>query len=287
VAARAVDLGAGQLAERPAVQGARQVVCARQLALALERGEFVLHYQPQVRASDGALVGAEALARWHHATRGPVPPDEFIPLAERSGLIRPLTDLVLSRAIAACAGWQRTSPGVGVSVNISARSLADETLVEVVDRLLPRHGLAPELLTLEITESSIMADPLSTIGLLHQLQHRGIHISVDDFGTGYSSLSYLRRLPVTEVKIDRSFVQRMSDHTDDRVIVSSIVDLAKNLGLSVVAEGVEEEHTWRLLVAAGCDVAQGYLISRALPLEEFRRWATEYRPRRFPVARAI
>jgi EAL domain-containing protein (putative c-di-GMP-specific phosphodiesterase class I) len=257
------------------------------LRQAVEAGEIEIHLQPLVSLETGELLGAEALARWQHATRGFVPPDEFIPLAERSGLIRPLTDLVLSRAIAACAGWQRTSPGVGVSVNISARSLGDETLVEVVDRLLPRHGLPAELLTLEITESSIMADPLSTIGLLHQLQHRGVRISVDDFGTGYSSLSYLRRLPVTEVKIDKSFVQRMNDHGDDRVIVHSIADLAKNLGLSVVAEGVEDEQTWRLLSTAGCHVAQGYLVSRPLPVEQFRRWGAEYRPRHYPIARVI
>jgi diguanylate cyclase (GGDEF)-like protein len=245
------------------------------LRQAIADGELTIHVQPQVSLATGTVTCVEALTRWERPGHGLVPPDEFIPLAERTGLIRPLTDVVLEQAIAACAGWQTVAPEVGVAVNLSARSLRGDGLDEQVDRLLRRYHLPAHLLTLEITESTVMADPASTLGLLHRLRMLGVRLSIDDFGTGYSSLSYLRRLPVQEVKVDRSFVQRMHVESDDTAIVRSIVELARTLGLKVVAEGVEESATYDVLESLGCDLAQGYLISRPLPVSEFRSWIVD------------
>ena len=242
------------------------------LRQAINEGELSIHVQPQLRLASNDIVSVEALARWTDPERGFVPPDEFIPLAERSGLIKPLTDLVLRQAIAACAGWQDQAPGVGVSVNLSARSLHDEGLDKQVDRVLRRHGLEPGLLTLEITESSVMADPARTLGLLNRLRALGVRLSIDDFGTGYSSLAYLRRLPVNEIKVDRAFVQRMDEEMDDAAIVRSIVELARTLDLSVVAEGVENRRTMALLEEMGCAMVQGYHLSRPMPVAEFVAW---------------
>jgi EAL domain-containing protein (putative c-di-GMP-specific phosphodiesterase class I) len=243
-----------------------------------------VHVQPKATLSDGDVVSAEALVRWTHPEIGPLPPTEFIPLAERSGLIRELTTLVLDGAVAACASWQPVAPGVGIAVNVSARCLQDDMLEGVVERSLRRHRLPAGLLTLEITESSIMADPERTSGLLHRLRDRGVRMSIDDFGTGYSSLSYLRRLPVSEVKIDRSFVAGMHGSGDDAAIVQAIVELGHTLELDVVAEGVEDERTWAALQAAGCDLAQGYLLARPMPAADFGRW---YVGRDNPVARRV
>ena len=207
-----------------------------------------------------------------------VPATDFVALAERSGLIHPLTRLVLDRAVAACAGWQHLAPGVGVSVNVSARSLGDDGIVRLVDRMLRKHRLPATLLTLEITESHIMATPDVTLEILLALRRRGVGLSVDDFGTGYSSLSYLRRLPVDEVKVDRSFVHRMAHDRDDEAIVRSVVQLARELGLRVVAEGVEDEPTWRALAALGVDEIQGWVTAKAMPPAEFERWAAARAP---------
>jgi diguanylate cyclase (GGDEF)-like protein len=250
-----------------------------ELRQAIAGGEIEVHVQPKVLAASGAVCGTEALVRWSTRARGHVPPSHFVPLAERSGLIHPLTQLVLDNAIAACAGWQRQMAGVGVSVNVSVRSLSDDSLVRLVDRLLRRHSLPPQLLTLEITESHIMADPPGTLHVLHQLRERGLGLSVDDFGTGYSSLSYLRRLPVQEVKIDRSFVHRMVHEPDDAAIVRSIVELARTLGLNVVAEGVEDTQTWEALKAMGVNDIQGWVIAKAMPVPELLQWARQHKDR--------
>ncbi|MDQ1725400.1 MAG: hypothetical protein QOG52_2428, partial [Frankiaceae bacterium] len=240
-------------------------------AIALENLDVV--FQPKADLSTERVVGTEALCRWFHPQHGWIPPEEFIPLAERSGLIRPLTTLVLRTAIAACAAWQSVAPGVGVSVNLSARSVVDDDIVEDVLRYLRRYDVPSALITLELTEGSIMADPVRTVGVLNALAEAGIRISIDDFGTGYSSLSYLRRLPVNEVKIDKSFVQGVgAGGGDDSVIVRSIVDLAHNLSLEVVAEGVETADTWQVLSSMGCSQAQGYFISRPLNLGEYVDW---------------
>jgi EAL domain-containing protein (putative c-di-GMP-specific phosphodiesterase class I) len=244
-----------------------------ELRQAIAAAEIEVHVQPKVLAADGALCGVEALVRWSTPARGNVPAADFVSLAERSGLIHPLTHLVLDRAIAGCAAWQSVAPGVGVSVNVSVRSLGDDSLVRLVDRLLRRHGLPAELLTLEITESHIMADPAGTLDVLHALRGRGLRLSVDDFGTGYSSLSYLRRLPVNEVKVDRSFVHRMVHERDDAAIVRSIVELARTLGLHVVAEGVEDTRTWDALEDLGVNEIQGWVVAASMPMPELPDWS--------------
>jgi diguanylate cyclase (GGDEF)-like protein len=246
------------------------LVAALRQAIADDR--LFIHVQPQMRLDASEIVGVEALVRWIDPERGMVPPDEFIPLAERSGLIRQVTDVVLEKAIAACADWQDYAAGVAVSVNLSARSLHDDTLDTQVERVLTRYGLPASLLTLEITESSVMADPASTLGLLNRLRDLGVRLSIDDFGTGYSSLAYLRRLPVQEIKVDRAFVQRMDEETDDAAIVRSIVELARTLDLTVVAEGVENRRTLQLLEEMGCAMVQGYHLARPMPVSEFAAW---------------
>jgi diguanylate cyclase (GGDEF)-like protein len=243
-----------------------------ELRSAIEREELQVHVQPKARLADGLVTGVEALVRWTHPVIGNVPPDQFVPVAERSGLIRPLTMLVLKRTLEAAAAWQEAGSPITVAVNLSARSLVDMDLVEDVGRLLRRYGVAPELLTLEITESSVMTDPGRAMGLLTALQGMGVRLSVDDFGTGYSSLSYLKRLPVHEVKIDRSFVTNMVTDADDRTIVRSIIDLAANLSLDVVAEGVEDLEAWAALRELGATYVQGYVLGRPMPIGELLPW---------------
>ena len=243
-----------------------------ELRHAIERGELQVHVQPKARLDTGEVTGVEALARWQHPLLGAVPPEEFVQVAERSGLIRALTLLVLERALGGCAGWLREGRQVSVAVNLSARSLVDPDLVADVARLLQRHDVPPRLLTLEITEGSVMTDPTRAMGLLVALRDMGVRLSVDDFGTGYSSLSYLKRLPVHEVKIDRSFVTDMVNDADDATIVRSIVDLAANLSLDVVAEGVEDLAAWEALAALGCTFVQGWHLGRPMPISELGPW---------------
>ena len=250
----------------------RRLTLVSELRSALQNGQIQVHVQPQGRLSDGQVVGVEALARWHHPELGDVSPDEFIPVAERSGLIGLLTTYVLDSALAACSHWRATGHDIGVAVNLSARSLQDADLVEEVGRLLRRHGVPADRLTLEVTEGSVMADPARSVALLHRLRDLGVRLSVDDFGTGYSSLSYLKRLPVQEVKIDRSFVTPMRDGGEDVAIVRAIVDLGHHLGLEVVAEGIEDQMTWNLLASMGCDLGQGWHLSRPMPAADLLPW---------------
>jgi diguanylate cyclase (GGDEF)-like protein len=243
-----------------------------ELRSALQNGGLQIHVQPQARLGSGAVVGVEALVRWEHAELGPITPDEFIPVAERSGLIGLLTTQVLDAALAACAQWRAAGSDVGVAVNLSAHSLQDADLVDDVTRLLLRHDVPAQRLTLEVTESSVMADPGRAVALLHQLRDLGVRLSVDDFGTGYSSLSYLQRLPVHEVKIDRSFIAALPMESENVAIVRAIIDLGRHLGLQVVAEGVEDEATWDLLASMNCDLVQGYHLARPMPTGEFAAW---------------
>jgi EAL domain-containing protein (putative c-di-GMP-specific phosphodiesterase class I) len=231
-----------------------------------------VHVQPLLRISTGTVTGTEALARWSHPELGAVAPDYFIPIAERSGLIGLLTSRMLDRSLAACAQWRAAGNDLGVAVNLSARSLVDADLVDEVARLLRRHDVPADRLTLEVTESSVMADPPRAVALLHQLRDLGVRLSVDDFGTGYSSLSYLKRLPVHEVKIDRSFVAGLPEQGEDMVIVRAIIDLGHHLGLEVVAEGVEEEEVLERLRALRCHEAQGFHLSRPLPPAALMDW---------------
>jgi diguanylate cyclase (GGDEF)-like protein/PAS domain S-box-containing protein len=243
-----------------------------ELRRAIEQRELVLYYQPKAALTNGAVDSVEALLRWNHPTRGLVGPDEFIPLAQQTGLIKPLTLFVLDEALAQCCTWQRAGMTLGVAINISIRNLLDAHFPELVRTLLDKWGVDPQLLELEITESTVLSDPVRTRRVLEKLSVMGVVLSIDDFGTGYSSLSYLSQLPVNEIKIDRSFVMNMTESSGDAVIVRSTIDLARNLGLQVVAEGVETEEAWHELNELGCTLAQGYYLSRPVPAAELTQW---------------
>ena len=250
----------------------RRLTLVSELRAALQNGGIEVHVQPKARLGSGDVIAVEALVRWKHPELGDVPPVEFIPLAERTGLIGPLTSRVLDASLAACAEWRAAGHDLGVAVNLSTWSLHDADLVEEVARLLRRHCVSPDRLTLEVTEGSVMADPSRSVALLHQLRDLGVRLSVDDFGTGYSSLSYLKRLPVQEVKIDRSFVSGLREQGEDVAIVRAIIDLGRHLGLEVVAEGVEDQATWELLSTLRCDVGQGWHLARPMPTGELLPW---------------
>src|SRR4051794_3572559 len=247
-----------------------------ELRAGLETGQLVVFYQPKSDARTGVVLGMEALARWEHPHRGLLPPDEFIPLAENTGLIGELTFEVLRQALRQVRAWQRAGMRLGVSVNLSARQLTDLDLPRDVEALLRDYGLPPAMLTLEVTESTIMADPSRTLTVLRLLAELGVCLSIDDFGTGYSSLSYLKRVDAHELKIDKSFIMGMSHNSNDAVIVRSTIELGHNLGLRMVAEGVEDAATWRLLRGLGCDVVQGYHLSRPLPPDQITRWMADH-----------
>jgi EAL domain-containing protein (putative c-di-GMP-specific phosphodiesterase class I) len=243
-----------------------------ELRRAIEQHELVLYYQPKAALESGTVSSVEALLRWNHPTRGLVGPDEFIPLAQQTGLIKPLTLYVLEEALGQCQAWQREGMRLGVAVNLSVRNLLDAEFPEQVRRLLEQHRVDPSLLELEITESIVLSDPVRTKRVLDKLSAMGIRLSIDDFGTGYSSLAYLSHLPVDEIKIDRSFVMNMAQCDNDAVIVRSTIDLGRNLGLQVVAEGVETEQAWDELSQLGCNMAQGYYLSHPVPAGELTQW---------------
>ncbi|HTP21051.1 MAG TPA: EAL domain-containing protein [Solirubrobacteraceae bacterium] len=243
-----------------------------ELRRAIEERELELYYQPKADLANGAIQSVEALLRWNHPTRGLVGPDEFIPLAQQTGLIKPLTLYVLDEALSQCCAWQRIGMTLGVAVNLSVRNLLDADFPDQVSELLAKWRVDPSLLELEITESTMLSDPVRTKRVLDKLSAMGIALSIDDFGTGYSSLSYLSQLPVNEIKIDRSFVMNMADSDNDAVIVRSTIDLARNLGLHVVAEGVETAQAWDKLSELGCTLAQGYYLSRPVPAAELTEW---------------
>ena len=242
-----------------------------ELRRAVEQGELRLFLQPKVRLGDGRVVGAEALLRWQHPQRGLLPPLQFIPFAEQTGFVRHLTLWVLEESARRWAGLQLQGP-LCLSINLSTRDLLDLELPQKLDVILARHGVPESGLCLEITESAIMDDPVRAQNTLDALSARGFKLSIDDFGTGYSSLAYLRRLPVDELKIDRSFVNAMERNADDVNIVRSTIELAHNLGLSVVAEGIESAHVLEQLAQLDCDEGQGYHMSRPLPWAEFNAW---------------
>jgi diguanylate cyclase (GGDEF)-like protein/PAS domain S-box-containing protein len=245
---------------------------------ALQRGELVLYYQPQLTLSTGKITAVEGLIRWHHPQRGLIPPDEFIPLVQETGLIKPLTHFVLGQALHQCRAWMDQGRPMKVAVNLAMRNLIDSELPSEVADLLTLNGVPPHLLVLEITESAVISDPLRTEAVLSRLAKMGVRLSVDDFGTGFSSLTYLTRLPIDEIKIDRSFVTTMSSAPDKEVVVRSTIDLALNLGKQVVAEGVETAGVLQRLEDLGCHMAQGYYLSRPLPVEELDAWLVTSAP---------
>jgi predicted signal transduction protein with EAL and GGDEF domain len=239
-----------------------------ELRRAIETDQLVLHYQPKADLSSGRLTGLEVLLRWQHDTRGLVGPDSFIPLAERTGLIQPLTEWVLDHAMAQVVRWRQAGVRTQLAINVSARNLADLTFPDTVAALLQRHGVRPGEVEFEITESAVVADPTHVEAVLRRFAGMGISVAMDDFGTGYSCLANLERLPLNAVKIDKSFVLAMAGSPDAAAIVQSIIDLGRNLGLTVIAEGVETEAAWQDLARRGCDIAQGYLLSRPVPADQ-------------------
>jgi diguanylate cyclase (GGDEF)-like protein/PAS domain S-box-containing protein len=245
------------------------------LRRAIDERQLVLYYQPKAALADGAVNSVEALLRWFHPERGMIPPDEFIPQAQETGLMKPLTLYVMDEALRQAKEWQEQGLDLAVSINVGTRNLIDVAFPDDVEAALAKWEVDPGRLEIEITESTMLDDPFRTKVVLDKLHSMGIRLSIDDFGTGYSSLAYLRQLPVSEIKIDRSFVLNMMASGDDAVIVRSTIDLGRNLGLQVVAEGVETEDGWQQLADLGCDVAQGYFLSRPVPAEELGDWLRE------------
>nr|WP_239132090.1 EAL domain-containing protein [Actinoplanes durhamensis] len=239
---------------------------------------IMIFYQPQIAIATGEVVGVEALLRWHHPERGLVGPEELIRVAEPTPVMRLLTGRVLQNVVAQLATWREAGTPLRAAVNVSARDLHAGGIADRVDELLNKYDVPADLLQLEITESALMADPHRVLNTITRLDRMGIAISLDDFGTGYSSLQHLRRLPLAEVKIDRSFVLGMATDRGDAAIVRSVIDLAEALGLRAVAEGVEDERTWRLLAAAGCHAAQGWFHARPMPPADLANWLARYRP---------
>ena len=245
-----------------------------ELRQALAADGLVLHYQPKVHVQTGQICGVEALVRWPHPARGLIPPDRFIGLAEQTGLIVPLTRWVLETALRQSRTWRDAGLDLEMAVNLSLRNLRDPQLRDTVAELLARYAVPPRRVCLELTESMVMADVEGTQASLAQLAALGVRLAIDDFGTGYSSLAYLSRLPVNELKIDRSFVQHAAGTATDATIVASTIGLGHSLGMSIVTEGVEDAETWALLGRLGSDVAQGYFFSRPLPAHELEGWVS-------------
>jgi len=274
--------GDGPVTYEPGIDAtsAQTLTLVSELRQAVDRNELRLYLQPKLALDDRAVVGAECLVRWQHPTRGLVPPVQFIPFAEQTGFIRHLTIWVFEEA-ARC--WQALADEglqLLLSVNLSTRDLLDLDLPHKFSVLLARHGVPAKAFCLEITESAIMDDPQRALATLDALSAMGFKLSIDDFGTGYSSLAYLKRLPVDELKIDQSFVRNMQSDHDDEMIVRSTIDLAHNLGIRVVAEGVETAEAWNLLRELKCDQAQGYHMGRPMPVTDFSAWSTSWGMRR-------
>lgn len=272
-------------------QGPLRLALVSEVRQAMDDGDIAVWYQPRLSLASGRVTGAEALVRWIHPQRGVVAPALFLPIVEQTRLIRPLTLSVLGSALAACAGWSRAGVPLAVSVNLSPRNLVDADLVADIRRMLADSGLPPRALIVEVTESAVTADHQRAHAILAELRGSGIRVAIDDFGTGYSSLTRLRRLPVDEVKLDRSFVSRIEHDEHDRAIVRSVIGLAHDLGIAVVAEGVETRACWDWLARQGCDEAQGYLMGRPMPLEDLeaslRRRAPSRARRTRPVSAAV
>ena len=246
-----------------------------QLREAIARGELVLHYQPLVSAAAGRIRGAEALVRWQHPQRGLLPPGEFLLLAERTGAIGPLTEFVIDRAIKDAADWRRRGMDLEISVNLASASASDPRIPGRVADALHRHGLPAEKLVLELSEDTVITDPRRVAAVLWSLDSLGVRLALDDFGTGMSSLAHLRKLPLHQLKIDRSFVSRVLSDSQDAGVVDAIIALARSLKLETVAEGVEDHLTASELSGRGCDQLQGYHFSRPIPGDQFERWAQE------------
>lgn len=260
---------------------AQRLELERDLRGALAAGQFELHYQPKIRAADGEVAGCEALLRWHREGHGMVSPAQFIPLAEQLGLLGPIGNWVIKQACRQVAAWRDAGVRpVPVAVNLSPSQLSNPALRDFVSQTLAAHGIGDGGIEMEVTESMMMDDPEQAIAMLHALRGLGVHLSIDDFGTGYSSMAYLKRLPVVALKLDRSFVTHIASDPRDADLCAGVIALAHQLGLSVVAEGVETEAQRQALAARGCDLFQGYLFSRPLPAQQATDYLLAHRPDR-------
>lgn len=239
---------------------------------AIKAEQLELYFHPKVNVSSGKVIGVEALLRWNHPTRGHIKPSEFIPLAEQTGLIKPLTHWVVKKSIHQCAEWKKRDIDLSMSINLSIHNLHDSNLLQYIQNSLSEYKLPASNLMLEISEGDIMSEPLRARDTLNKIKETGIKLSIDDFGTGYSSLSYIKKLPIDEIKVDRSFVMEMTEDDDDDVIVLATIKLAHNLGLKIVAEGVHDQRTWDRLKELQCDIAQGHFLSEPLNATTFIAW---------------
>ena len=256
-----------------------QLAMGNNLRRALDRGEFVVHYQPQITITDGKIVGMEALVRWHHPKFGLISPKKFIHWAEDSGLIIPIGEWVLKEACRQNKTWQEAGfPGLRVSVNLSARQFKQENLDKSIYKSLKETNLEPDLLSLELTESTIMEDPQTAIEVSHRIRANGIRFSIDDFGTGYSSLNYLKHFPLSNIKMDQTFVQDLASDPSDKAIAKAVIALGHGLNLSVIAEGVETESQRDLLKSYECDMMQGFFFSKPLPSNSFEQLLRKEKP---------
>jgi len=254
------------------------VATVADLDRALDSDQIKVAYQPKVDLKTGAVVGVEALARWNHSTLGPISPETFVAMAEDSGRITTLTQIVLNKALRATYDWSKLHPGLQLAVNLSPRLLSDAKLPDRILDTLKSRKVKPELLKLEITERSVMEDIELSMSVLSRIRLKEMDLSIDDFGTGSSSLVQLYRMPFGEIKIDKSFVMDMTQRREAEVIVNSIIQLGKSMELTIVAEGVEDRETLERLKSLGCDQAQGYFISRPVPKHDFAEWLSEYTP---------
>jgi diguanylate cyclase len=243
-----------------------------QLRRGIERGELVLQYQPKIDLKTREVVGVEALVRWQHPDRGLVPPNDFIPLAEHTGLIGPLTEAVLNMALAQVKVWADGGNHIPVAVNISARNLSDDAFADKVKGMPDKHAVASRLLEVEVTESAVMLEPEKAARILNELHSTGVRIAIDDFGAGYTSLAQLKNLPISELKIDKSFILAMHSNADDAMIVKSMIDLGHGLSMKVVAEGIETSDAVDTLADLQCDIGQGYHVCRPQLPEALMQW---------------
>jgi EAL domain-containing protein (putative c-di-GMP-specific phosphodiesterase class I) len=261
---------------------ARHLSVLAELRQAVEAGQLRLFYQPKCHP-DGRIDEVEALVRWQHPTRGLLPPAAFVPLAERTSLIKPLTAWVLQEAARQCGRWREQGRELSVAVNVSARNLVDHELIQTLTEAADGAGIPVGLLHLEITETAVMTDPARVNETLDELFRLGVHVSIDDFGVGYTSLAYLSTLPVRALKIDRRFVTDLLTNPLDEILVRNVIHLARDLGLDSVAEGVESPEVWQRLAELGCDEIQGYVLTRPLPPEDFDGWLDHWRPEAGPA----
>ncbi|MBV8060115.1 MAG: EAL domain-containing response regulator [Alphaproteobacteria bacterium] len=247
------------------------------LATAINDGSMPIYLQPVVEIATRRVKGAEALIRLTHPARGVLTPDQFLQSVADQGLMQPMTDMVIKESIRHASRWHQAGENMTLSINVTASTLLDLTLPDRIAELCKHHNLPPERLILEVTENEAMRDVTRTMDVLLRMRIRNIGVSIDDFGTGHSSLRELQRMPFSELKVDKGFVSDMATSRDCEVIVNSIIDLGHNLGLKVIAEGVEDARTWNMLASKGCDFGQGYLMGKPMPAEDFDRWLVQWR----------